>query len=280
MGEIFINRRDAGNIPSFRFENGTARPPRYTLGMSGHDWQLALLESGTLYVLDTMLVDLFAVGGGQGGVHGSSSTFNPGGNSGTVATRRRIRLSAGARVLAVVGAGGTGGSLRDSSRNGGTTSLYVYGATHYIDAAGGAGYRDGSTWRDVVCGSGAGCAVRPNLGMPYGGRNGANGGGDAGCPGSGQTTRAFGEADGLVYAQGGCGWIRGDPAEYQFQELNLMDGGGYGAIWTSQIAVANAKRATSGAPNTGSGGGGGENSTNLPAGNGGSGVILIRNARG
>lgn len=282
MSEIFINRRDAGNIPAFRFENGTARAPRYTLSMSGHDWQLALLESGTLYVLDTMLVDLFAVGGGQGGVNGSAdSSAKAGGNSGTTATVRRRRLDAGERYEIIIGTGGIGGPARAETRNGGTTSMQIltHGVTTpTISAAGGAGYYDGGTWREVVCGSGGGRALRLPKGMPYGGRDGANGGGDSGCPGSGRTTRAFGEADGQRYAQGGCGSIRGSDV-IPFQPTNLTDGGGFGLVYRD---IYDYLYPTDGAPNTGSGGGAGiAGSETFPtsAGNGGSGVLLIRNAR-
>lgn len=283
MSEIFINRRDAGNIPAFRFENGTARPPRYTLSMSGHDWQLALLESGTLYVLDTMLVDLFAVGGGQGGTNGGGSDANAGGNSGTTATVRRFRLDAGDRYEIIIGAGGIGGPARAETRKGGTTSMRILGpgvTTPTISAAGGAGYYDSyaTTWREVICGSGGGRALRLPQGMPYGGRDGANGGGDSGCPGSGQTTRAFGEADGQRYAQGGCGSIHGSDV-IPFQPANLTDGGGFGLVYHD---IYDYLYPTDGAPNTGSGGGAGSaGSETFPtsAGNGGSGVLLIRNAR-
>ena len=90
--------------------------------------------------------------------------------------------------------------------------------------------------------------------------------------------KAFGEADGQRYAQGVCGSIRGSDV-IPFQPTNLTDGGGFGLVYHD---IYDYLYPTDGAPNTGSGGGAGfAGSETFPtsAGNGGSGVLLIRNAR-
>lgn len=214
-------------------------------------------------------VDVFCVGGGASGGTGNNTTASPyvygdGGGGGYTATMLHVSVVPLLEYLAEVGAGGKApGEYNSAGNPGGDTSFLG------VVARGGAGKNGGS-------GGGAAGYTRYTSNTDYyyyagnGGEDGENGGDakrngtgeayDTGGIGQGTTTRAFGEAAGALYAGGGAGGGDGSAT-------GGAGGGGSGA--------GNDKPASNGAPYTG-GGGGGAYSGNLNAGDGGSGVILVR----
>lgn len=297
MSEVFISRHNAGGVPSFDY-SGRVRISNY-----GGQALVAFLTSGTYTARTSLWLEFFLVGGGQGG-----HDYEAGGNSGCVA-RGRIFVNYGERYNFVIGAGGYGVGIMSNSTtqreqigpiNFGkdTTITRIGEGTPRLSAGGGRGYyvRAAMRWEDVQCASGAGVGpyYQSEVGKypdPVGGVDGGDGQGKNGCPGSGRTTRAFGEPDGQIYAQGGGGDTIYIPD--QFYVDGLCYGGGRGCIDSEGWM-----RATSGAPNTGSGGGGSQcrhgssSSTatynkdgtvtwsypDCAPGDGGSGVILMRKA--
>ena len=134
---------------------------------------------------------------------------------------------------------GAGGSA--SRASGGNTSAFSKTANGGGGASGGGG--DG----------GSGGGQWDNAG----GSDGSNGGGSNGGAGQGTTTREFGESGNTLYSGGGGGF--GSPGG---------DGGG-GSANTSEV---------NGVDNLG-GGGAGYTTDNTHFGRGGSGIVVIRNAR-
>ena len=210
----------------------------------GGNWRIKFLTSGVLTLLTKLRVDAFLVGGGAGGTNDGGS----GGGGGYTNTVKNIALPSGGNYDITIGAGGA------PNGNGGETSCFG------VTATGGSGKNGGS-------GGGA-------LGAPAGagGSDGSNGGDGGlfvttipGGTGQGTTTREFGEATGDLYSGGGGG---GAPNDNQVGPGGL-GGGGNGA---------NTKVGGNGQENTG-GGGGGTYSKGKNGGYGGSGIVIIRNAR-
>ena len=220
------------------------------------NWKIKFLTSGTFKVTNMYgwdgRIDLFLVGGGGGGgkVYDSSRQEyeGGGGGGGYTATKKLINVSLNTGYKITIGSGGA------IDTNGGNTSAFGY------DAAGG----KKATKIGGDGGSGGG-----NSGYQKGGNGGSDGsdgatqGDNPGGNGQGTTTREFGESSGNLYAGGGGGganqkvggWVAGKGG----------DGGGADA---TKSAVAN----------TG-GGGGGSSIYGELGGAGGSGIVIIRNAR-
>ncbi len=267
-------------------------------------WKIRFLTSGTLTITskDTD-VDVFLVGGGGGGGAGSQSQSGwtgpgnskngsgGGGGGGYTNTVPKQMLKANSPYEVVIGAGGAGavGVQTYVGATGGETSFNghvaaggeggrsaSYNTTTYPNAnihTGGAGGSGG--------GGGSNAVQKGNGGN--GGSNGGNGSEGqfavVGGTGQGTTTAEFGEEGGKLYAGGGGGGqsyyapgIAHDWADAKGGE----GGGGDGATGTTLAAEP-------GETNTGGGGGGGyciwSNSASGGA-NGGSGIVIIRNARG
>lgn len=221
------------------------------------NWRIKFLTSGTLIVFSTIVIDAFLLGGGASGGH--RSTFpGAGGGGGYTKTVKAIVLEKGVEYPIVIGAGGAYPSSTDST----TSNVQAGGETSgfgYFISGGKAGYRDYHYGGDG--GSGGGSSDKNGLNAVNGGSDGSTPSETYGGWGQGTTTREFGEADGELYASGG-----GNRTTY---------GGGAGAGSGSEVATGtNPVDAT---PNTGSGGGGGNGSKR--AGSGGSGIMVIRNAR-
>ena len=199
--------------------------------------------------------------------------------SGTLTFKELRGAESGIDVF-LVGGGGSGGNgvwsegyVQDGRRGGGGGSGYTAtyknvsvsigsGYTISIGAGGGsasgsAGLKGGNTTAFGKTASGGEGTKGDGTGK-YGGNggsgggnenydggsNGANGGGNGGT-GQGTTTREFGAASGTLYATGGSG-----------------------------------KSFHNGGANTGDGGSGGMYSETVKGGKGGSGIVIIRNARG
>lgn len=231
-------------------------------------------------------VDVFCVGGGGNGgqVSRDTSSTNPyhggaGGGGGYTNTVRGARVTPGQQIAAVVGS--------------------ACAATSFGNICSAAGGQTGivnGTWAVTGGNGGSGGGGDGYSGGTYSYRNGGSGGQDGGngrpgggtgdyatqvqSPGIGQgrTTRAFGEAGNTLYSGGGGSgsgyWQQGSASEGRYWAGYYGGSGGAGG---------GGNPGNNGGAGTG-GGGGGQNRPweqayrpyCPPAGNGGSGVILLR----
>lgn len=232
-----------GKMPEFTY-GGTYRLVDDGKVGSTQNWQIEFLTSGEFTPKKKMTIDVTLVGGG-----GGSRPYSGGGGGGYVIVQKTIVLEAGKTYQIVIGDGGAainehvGGA---AGGTGGTTSAFD------LSAAGGNGGVANNNSNNGVGGKGG------SGGGGYSGGQGGTDGADgkaggltnedgsprtiAGGKGSGKTTRSFGEESGTLYASGGDGC--------------------YATTWVKQNAAAN----------TGNGAPGG-------AYKGGSGIVVIRNAR-
>ena len=237
----------------------------------GSNWKLSFLTSGILTFVTANNaedgIDVFCVGGGAGGRTADSYHGGAGGGGGYTTTQNNAYAPQnGSTYTVVIGAGGTAdGDGSASSFTDGNTTVTANGGLKGVGATnsakvGGAG------------GSGGGGSSRYDVGG-NGGSNGADGsagsGSDPGSGGTGQgvTTREFNEPTGTLYSGGGAG---GNGRGYTTAYATGGVGGGGGS----------ASGTKDGVPNTGGGGGSGNANTDASvAGLGGSGIVIIRNAR-
>ena len=254
MGELLIIRRNEPilGIAIASYTGDFERDPS-----TGH---IRFLTNGTLVLKQDAVIDAFLVGGGGAGKYG-------GGGGGYTNTFRQIPLWAGAEYDIVIGEGGVAATASNKYGSaGGQTSAFGYSAA----GAGIAGQTTStsSTTRLKGGDGGSGGGGGGSADGGDGGSNGANGESveSYGAQGAGQgyTTRAFGEEDGAVYAAGGggCG------GEDKTQGVGGEPGAGDGSYLAEGVDA-------SGAPNTGSGGGGTWKSEKRVS-NGGSGIAIIR----
>lgn len=226
-----------------------------------------LLTSGTLVPLSANIIDLFEAGAGGGAAAG-------GAGGGYTETFKNISLTRGEQIEVVIGAPGIGAYGDGSTGIGNATDG---GYTQFRDSTMRAeGGKRGESTGPVYTGrpggnggsGGGGGPINMSSAAGNGGSDGANGtasGTNAGGTGQGRTTRAFEEPDGELYAGGGGAWL-------------TIASGGKGGEGGGGDGHQSPTRGEDGAPNSGGGGGGGM--TNAPvqwvAGNGGSGVAIMR----
>lgn len=210
-----------------------------------------------------MLVDVFLVGGGSGG-KGCTGAWNgdsggAGGNGGYTFTTRNITLSPNIDYSIVIGKGGEsgGGSGNASSAFGYTASG---GTSRGGGSGGGSGGFYGGTYR---CGAG-GNGSSDGEGS-YGQKSVIGPNGETG------STREFGEEMGTLYAGGGGGGGARNPDPYNYCSGSNGTGGEGGGGTAGNNSLVNGK------DNTGGGGAGCK--TRYSTGKGGSGIVIIRNAR-
>ena len=249
---------------------------------SDENWNVQFLVGGVFIPNQNMTVDIFMVGGGGGGANGTngestnSGAGGGGGGGGYRTTRNSYTLTANQTYEIVVGVGGQIGQPGEPSiiKLDGTDLLTANGG-----AAGGVGTANSTT------GGGIGGA---------GGSTGGNGGiytyitasktYDATAGGNG----AYAFADTTYGIYGGAGGGGGGGAHpYYYDSSGTIQyrdwgktaggaggsgGGGYGSNYSSYTYAASGKNYTGG----GGGGGSGRYTT---AGLGGSGIVIIRNAR-
>ena len=230
--------------------------------VSQGNWKIRFLTSGTLTFTNLNGaedgIDVFLVGGGaSGGGRG-------GGGGGYTKTQKSVSVNAGIEYPIIVGAGGLAPttSNRVPPNAGGATSAFG------LTANGG----DTSTNGDYPSSGGSGGGSGKVGGAGYsGGSDGSSGGGDVGGSGQGTTTREFGESTGKLYAGGGGGGAVTTNETSSGGAGGGGDGGGVGAD----------PRPKNGDANTGGGGGGlGNLYSSATYASGGSGIVIIRNARG
>lgn len=229
--------------------------------VSQDNWKIRFLTSGTLTFTNLNGaeggIDVFLVGGGaSGGGRG-------GGGGGYTKTQKSVSVNAGIEYPIIVGAGGLAPttSNRVPPNAGGATSAFG------LTVNGG----DTSTNGDYPSSGGSGGGSGKVGGAGYsGGSDGSSGGGDDGGSGQGTTTREFGESTGKLYAGGGGGGAVTTNETSSGGAGGGGDGGGVGAD----------PRPKNGDANTGGGGGGlGNLYSSATYASGGSGIVIIRNAR-
>ena len=256
MGECFLVKPGgalAAGIPEFTYSGD------YVFTDEGDkNWRLKLLTSGTLkFKKLRSSVDVFLVGGGASGYNGG------GGGGGYTLTQKSLMVDASVDHQIVIGAGGT-----DS--DGSATSAFK------LTALGGSKCPNNNVGGSG--GSGGGGSGAYDNRAVHGGAGGSDGGdGNKGYhnggSGQGSTTREFGEESGTLYAGGGGGGGVG----------NLSEGGAGGEGGGAAGGPCD-DPGKSAEPNTGGGGGAGGSIASAPGwranGSGGSGIVVIRNARG
>lgn len=234
----------------------------------GNNWHINLLTSGIFKLAESKEVDIFVLGGGGGGSGGTGYWGGNGGGGGYTVTYKNFGMIADEPYSVTIGAGGSGGSKNAKGRDGGASSI-----GNDVTANGGKGAENIST--AAAGGSGGGGSARYAKVAGAGGSNGSDGEPDAvssdfhkGGAGQGTTTRAFADTTGILYGGGGGGGagVGGSASTVGAGK----DGGASGGYGTTKPADATA--------NTGGGGGGG--GYNGAGSAGGSGIIIIRNARG
>jgi hypothetical protein len=241
----------------------------------------------------SLSLDILVVGGGGGG----SARHGGGGGGGQVITSTST-ISAGSSVSVTIGAGGAGG------QNGATpsTSVVAPNTQAYGSNSGGHGGTSSYAALTALGGAGGPAAVSSRAGgnaysptnvikvggspswNPNSSTNGYSGGGGAGCGGNGTNSSPTGSTGSNATAgSGGAGissTISGSAITY--------GGGGGGGCANNAAAAGNGTdgggnggkgaAGSNAAANRGGGGGGsGFNlGTNYTAGNGGSGVVVVR----
>lgn len=240
----------------------------YTGNCSVHDdgnnnWRIKFLTSGNLNSTEDFDIDAFLVGGGGGGGRGQNGhEIGGGGGGGGYTKTRTTSIVKNKSYKIVIGEGG------DSRIDGGDTSAFGFTA----DGGEGSFYDDGGN-------GGSGGAGGSKHSGKSGGSNGGNGAtsssGGGGGNGQGTTTCEFdagtygGSCNEGVTMYAGGGGSGGGGSNYH---SNGKGGDGGGADGTGPDT--NAYDAD---PNTGGGGGGaGYRSW---GGKGGSGIVVIRNAK-
>lgn len=232
------------------------------------NWRLKLLTSGVLTLLRKTKVDIFAVGGGGGGGNGNDGSYGgQGGGGGFTATVKAKSLAKNVSYTVTIGAGGAAHTPGGASSFGElcTAQGGWYGANG--GDGGGAG--------------GSGGGVPGSTANTWAKRAGGAGGSDgsdglttneiytAVGKGQGTTTRAFGDADGELYAGGGGGGGTWGAKSSGPGGAGGAGGGGNGNKFRMD--------GLPGETNTGSGGGGGGGHN--AGGAGGSGIVILRSAR-
>ena len=253
-------------LQSYSCLNGSAGSEPYLFAYTGEceviddgngDWRMKLLSGGTFISDGNILVDVFLLGGGGGGGNGGNSDGGGGGGGG-YANTGIVKIIRGQSYEIVVGEGGESESAGEAST--------AFGAI----ANGGCG---GSGGTGGCGGSGGGAGASSNT---YSGRVGGSEGSDGnnarnyGGPGQQMGTREFGETTGTLYAGGGGGGGGYNTSTGNFS-TGASGGDGGGAAGGTTTPAGN---------NTGGGGGGGQAGPWRTDGSaGGSGIVIIRNAR-
>ena len=245
------------------------------------NWKIRFLTSGTLILSDLYEaidgIDVFLVGGGGAGSNPGGG--GAGGGGGYTKTIRGVTVSVNSPYLVTIGEGGAVGTKGVAiGANGGASSFGTlepadggYGGQNSVGGNGGSGGGSGYIANRAPDGE-------TKLAGGSDGGNGSTYDSQSVGIGQGTTTREFGESSGKLYAGGGGGGSNQGSSAPSYGGAGGAGGGGHGHGTSS-------KPATAGEANTGGGGGAGANNTvnntntALLAGSGGSGIVIIRNAR-
>lgn len=252
-------------------------------------------------------IDFLIVGGGGAGGGYEADRSGGGGAGGLIFGNATIGTG---NYSVTVGAGGNKLDKTEAVNRNGQNSSFL-GNIAYGGGGGGNGSNDTPAWNPGANGGSGGGAGNGrtykdtiNSTMPGGdgisgqGNDGGNsvyqpsgygggGGGGAGAAGQSGTSSIAGDGgDGLYYGNyftdnyGENGWFAGGGGGSHYDPFASsagdggLGGGGNGSIRNKSSGTYALAR--DGLPNTGGGGGGEGNATNSDAGNGGSGIVLIR----
>lgn len=231
-----------GGVPQFKYTGQYS-----VIDDGGGNWRIKFLTSGVFTPLKAITIDAFLVGGGAAGKGESWNAY--GGSGGFTTTVKKIVLTKNTEYNVVIGAGGVGNGGAGGASSGFTGTAAGANATPGQGGSGGAYMKySGSVTKNA-------------------GSDGANGG-SAYATGQGSTTREFGESTGDLYAGGGgAAYLSGGTSGIVYAKAGAGGGGGISGL-----------TALPGEPNTGGGGCGREGTSNN-SGAGGSGIVIIRNAR-
>ena len=211
------------------------------------NWKIRFLTSGTFTITNMYgwngNIDVFLVGGGGG----TGSYYTGGAGGGYTTTTKNKTISANVPYDIVIGSGGN-----NSGGNGGNTTAFESSANggkgvSSRDPNGGNGGSGGGTYQATTGGNGGSDGNDGQSGQASGGT------------GQGTTTKELEEPSGKLYSGGGAGGsVKG-----------ITGTGGEGG---------GAKPGEDAEDNTGGGAGGGKDDRRLGS-TGGSGIVIIRNAR-
>jgi len=301
-----ITASDGVNTSSRSFSVNVILPSIVTGGtlFSDSTYQYRVFTSGasSLGVSQKALTaDILVIAGGGGG----GTAAGGGGGAGGIGYTSGATLTTGTYSV-TVGSGGSGATNDGGNgANGGnsvfnTITAYGGGGGNHGGAGasggsgGGCGYSNGpggsatqGTGAANHYGNSGGAYGRTAGGSPYGssGGGGAGGAGGASSEASGgvggvglSTWSSWGVATGYGQNISGTYWFGGGGGGSRDSVLAAGGNGGGGAGGT--VVTASANKATDGLANTGGGGGGGDvRGTSYPplrAGNGGSGIVIVR----
>lgn len=269
MGDAFFVRRGLRKppMPVFTYSGSST----YT-DQGGGNWLLTLKTSGTLnFTTLGTDVDVFLVGGGGAGSHqggGGGGGYNKTVTGVTVAKHTNHSVTVGGGGSTSGASGGTSSALGNSSGGGaGGVAGTIYGRTHGVIGTGGSAsnvyYYSSLTATGTSIGSGE---KTVDLAYPTTGANHTNG--TYLLKGVNGYYRCTIVSDGAFIGTSGSNGAGGS-ATYAF--------GGTGG--TQYSGAGSAPSTVSGGANTGKGGGGSSNYNGSTFGNGGSGIVIVRNAR-
>ena len=306
MGIAIMHRRvmAIGGLPEYTYTGA-----HQLIDDGGGNWRIKFLSSGTLIPKKKLTIDVFCVGGGgSGGNNGGVAGIYQGaggGGGGYTQTVHAVTIASNEAISVTVGAGGAQNTAtgEGNGNDGGTSQIMRQTNSEVLATASGGKAGIGPT------GSGGSRGGAGGSGGGAGSGSGGSDGGDGhktmdstgsgwgivdGGVGQGTTTREFGEGTGALYSGGGGGGMNNFTSDTQANHKpnGGAGGGGNGCqaqSWTTDedgnVSVSN-KAPTAGTANTGGdGGGGGQNNYRIsPAyrgqgAAGGSGIIIIRNAR-
>lgn len=229
---------------------------------SKDNWKIRFLTSGELQFSELrgaeQGIDVFLVGGGGGGAL-ASEEYNSGGGGGGGYTKtvkkKQVDLN---KYSLTIGAGGGLGAKGGATQAFEAEALGGFAGLRCATCATGTQNSNGGSGGGAKYGQAGGSDGRSS--QEWDGKNGT---------GQGTTTREFGEPGGKLYAGGG------GSGHYWNAPGNTRKGGEGGG---ADGAASDSKPATNAKSNTGGGGGGGSNRVGNGS-SGGSGIIVIRNAR-
>ncbi len=266
-------------------ENYFSYTGKYSVVTDSEGWYIQFLTSGTLTMNACMNVDLSLVGGGGGGAGGyDQGYYCSGGAGGSAGYTQNYydQVLENKTYTITIGSGGSGSAPNKAkfAGDGGETSLGSY------TAAGGEGSWPGSARSKGGSGGGAsGQNAATYIQGGTGGSNGSNGAstGNSGGTGQGSSTYAFASSAFPLYSGGGGGGTLCVISGNYWIGIYYPQTGGYGGEGGGARGGGDdtGKNGFSAAANTGGGGGGGGcgyGSTGR-GGNGGSGIVLMRNKR-
>jgi hypothetical protein len=280
--------------------------PKATGGYVSQDstyWYHAFPFSSTFTPNQSLTADVLVVAGGGGGGTSSGNDVSGGGGAGGLLAHTSQSLTA-TNYAITVGAGGAGAATAATNGSSGNNSQFAsltasvgggYGAGESGSRNGGSG-GSGGGGGGYTGTAGTGTAGQGNNGAAanVGGTGNGGGGGGAGGAASERTggigtssysswgiaTQTGHAVNGIAYYAGGGGG--GGDARFASAISGL---GGWGGGGDAQNDISGAAKARSGIVSTGGGGGGSASSRTgsspawIPAGSGGSGLVIIRYAK-